>query len=103
MIGQDAEPIGHHSVYPRIDLYGPKPAEGGVSEIEPYVTTAVADQIWDAVVHTARGTNVQGGSWTPAPASESVTEESAPTQSTETIYWTNPDGEVVSADVIWSA
>lgn len=102
------EPIAeeHRTPYPRIDLYGPKPAEGSVSEIEPYVTTAVADHIWDAVVHTARGTNPPPlvPRIEPTSTSESASEESAaPTQPTETIYWTEPDGEVVSADVIWSA
>ena len=91
MIAQDAEPIDHQTIYPRIDLYGPKSAEGGLSEIEPYVTTAVADHIWEAVVHTARGTNPPplAPRIEPASASESVSEESAkPTQPTETIYWT---------------
>jgi hypothetical protein len=58
MIARNAEPIGHISPYPRIDLSPVKPANAksrGLSAIEESKPTAEIERIWRLVVQAAEG------------------------------------------------
>jgi hypothetical protein len=58
MIGRNAEPIGHISPYPRIDLSPVRPANAksrDLSAIEESKPTAEIERIWRLVVQAAEG------------------------------------------------
>jgi hypothetical protein len=58
MIGRNAEPIGHISPYPRIDLSPVRPANAesqGRSTMEESKRTAEVERIWRLVVQAAGG------------------------------------------------
>jgi hypothetical protein len=58
MIGRNAEPIGHISPYPRIDLSPVRPANAesqGRSAMEESKRTAEVERIWRLVVQAAGG------------------------------------------------
>ena len=58
MIVRNAEPIGHISPYPRIDLSPVRPANvkaGGLSAKEESKPTAEVERIWRLVVQAAEG------------------------------------------------
>jgi hypothetical protein len=58
MITRNAEPIGHISPYPRIDLSPVRPASAkswGLSAVEESKRTAEVERIWRLVVQAAEG------------------------------------------------